>query len=437
MLLIGAAAVLSGLIVVNNDGGWCWFQDERAIVQGNRLIVGSVASGSRDPDRQGDIEVVSFDLSTGSRTRVRLHPRLASEDDAYDDHNAPAFLTRPDGRILAVYAKHGSENRFYYRVSEPNDATEWGPISEFSPSPSSRITYSNLLYLETEGRTYNFFRGLDDSYRPSFVISDDRGDHWATGTIVIRNRTQERHRPYVKYASDGKSSIHLAFTDGHPHVFPNSIYHVVYRDGQLRRSDGSTIIPLTDGLPSPDTGTRVYQGDSDHIAWISDLHLDADLNPYLAFSVHRGGTDVPIGTGGLDHRYFRARWNGSEWRVDEIAFGGTRLYWNEDHYTGNIALDPSDPNTVYISTNADPNTGRPLSSRADGGRHWEIFRGSTSDGGRTWDWEAITRNSRYDNIRPIVPEWKEGTALLWLRGTYSTYTNYDLEVVGRMHRREP
>jgi hypothetical protein len=36
-----------------------------------------------------------------------------------------------------------------------------------------------------------------------------------------------------------------------------------------------------------------------------------------------------------------------------------------------------------------------------------------------------------DNLRPIVPKWDAThTALLWMRGTYSTYTSYDLDIVG-------
>lgn len=87
---------------------------------------------------------------------------------------------------------------------------------------------------------------------------------------------------------------------------------------------------------------------------------------------------------------------------------------------------------VYLSTNADPVTGRPLISKADGKRHWEIFRGRTRDGA-TWKWRPITRDSTQDNLRPIVPICdKTRSILLWLRGTYSIYTNYDLDVVGSL-----
>jgi len=86
---------------------------------------------------------------------------------------------------------------------------------------------------------------------------------------------------------------------------------------------------------------------------------------------------------------------------------------------------------AYISTDVQPSTGQPLRSSADGRRHYEIFKGSTPDSGKTWVWTPITRNSSGDNIRPIVPIWnKRQTAILCLRGNDRTYTDYDLEVVG-------
>jgi hypothetical protein len=95
-----------------------------------------------------------------------------------------------------------------------------------------------------------------------------------------------------------------------------------------------------------------------------------------------------------------------------------------------VALVPGDPTRIFISTDADPATGAPLLSAADGQRHWEVFRGVTADG-RTWRWQPLTRNSTQDNLRPIVPRTGRGDELvLWVRGRYRSYTDYDLEVVG-------
>jgi hypothetical protein len=100
-----------------------------------------------------------------------------------------------------------------------------------------------------------------------------------------------------------------------------------------------------------------------------------------------------------------------------------------------VALVPGDPATLFVSTNADPATGRPLRSAADGKRHWEIHRATTGDGGRTWRWEPVTRDSTVDNLRPVVPRSPGRDPIpLWLRGTYRSYTDYELEVVGLLGR---
>jgi len=136
----------------------------------------------------------------------------------------------------------------------------------------------------------------------------------------------------------------------------------------------------------------------------------------------------------MDHRYRYARWDGTEWNDYEIAYAGTRLYANEDEYTGLIVIHPDDPNTVYISTDAYPESGEPLISDATGERQYEIFKGTTSNSGESWNWKAITENSETDNIRPYITSDGNDRALLWLRGEYRTYTDYSLEVVGYVSR---
>ena len=76
-------------------------------------------------------------------------------------------------------------------------------------------------------------------------------------------------------------------------------------------------------------------------------------------------------------------------------------------------------------------TGKELISKRDGIRHRETYKGATKDEGKTWNWTPITKDSTVDNLRPIIPIWKEGrTILLWLRGSFSTFTDYNLDVVG-------
>ncbi len=414
-------------VVLSDDGGWCWFQEPRAVVHGKWLVVSSVTNGLRPDARAGDIEAIVYDFEQRTTRRVVLHERLEA-----DDHDAPALLVRPDGRILAIWSRHSEDEKQHYRISEPDDPTRWGPLRDSIPSPSSRVTYANLFQLTAEGgRIYNFFRGLDNSFKPSYSFSDDEGESWQRGHVVINVPTRERHRPYARYASNGRDVVHIVYTEGHPRDYDNSLYHVYYRQGSLHASGGKVIAKLTEGLANPKQGTRIFRGDAKNVAWVCDVRLDRDEHPYVAYSVQVGSAGLPTGQGGDDLRYRYARWDGRKWRDEQLAFAGTRLYSGEDDYTGLATLDPHDPDVVYISTNADPTTGQPLISQSDGQRHWEIFRGSRHEQGRGWDWTSITRDSTVDNLRPIVPDDpRRRGILLWLRGRYESYTRYRLEVVG-------
>jgi len=414
-------------VTLNDDGAWSWFEDERALVQQNTLIVGSVANGRHDPARRGDIDVTVHDLLSGQTHRVTLHKNLQA-----DDHDSPALLVRPDGRLLALYSKHGSENRIYYRITrDPYDATVWNEEKVFIPSQPSRVTYANLHFLAEEngggGRVYNFFRGLDGTFKPSWMFSDDYGASWQVGGVLIDVRSKFKHRPYVKYASNGKDTIHFAFTEGHPRDYDNSIYHAFYRQGKIHRSDGGVIGTLGQDPIQPSQATRVFHGNAKNVAWIHDLQLDPEGHPRLVYSVQKDSGGLAPGKGGEDHRYHWARWNGRAWQDVEVAYAGKRLYAGEDDYTGGICLDPDRADRIYISTSVQPATGQPLL-----GGHYELFQGTTPDGGRTWLWKSWTPGAVQDHLRPILPPRVQGkTALLWLRGSYTRYTSYALEVVSQ------
>ena len=426
-------APLARPVVLNDDGGWCWFQDERALVLGGGLVFGTVASGRNDPARLGMVEATSVDLTTLATRRFRLSATPVERAGRYDDHDVPAFVARGDSRLVAVWSGHGFDNRILWRVStRPRDASEWSDERTFVPSPSSSVTYSNLFRLASErGRIYDFYRGLDNRFKPSVAWSDDEGASWTKGGVVIDVPAQFRHRPYVKYASNGHDTVHLVYTEGHPRDFDNSLYHVFYRSGALHGSDGTAIRPLAEGLRDPADGTRIFQGDARNVAWVADVELDAQGRPFVAYSVQKDSAGLPPRQGGEDHRYRVARFTGRAWEDAEIAHAGRRLYAGEDDYTGGVALVPGDPTRIFLSTDVNPATGAPLVSARDGQRHYEIFRGESKDGGRSFTFRPVTRDSTADNLRPIVPRTDDAREIvLWLRGVYRSYTDYALEVVG-------
>jgi hypothetical protein len=418
--------VAGKIIPLAENGAYSWFSDPRAIVWKDWLVVGSVRAvenartGASDPN-YGNVDVSVCNLTTGKVQSVVLHHYFEQ-----DDHDDPAFLPLPDDRLMAFYSKHAQERKAYVRISEKNDPSKWSePTIIETPGTDARaysgnnVTYSNPFRFP-DGRIYNFYRGF--GYDPNYMFSDDTGETWTYGGRVLAGKTG--YGPYAKYAYDGDQTVHIIATEDHPRNYDNSLYHAMIRvrDGKILDSSGKQIGDLSkttqEGIKVWDM-TKIFQGDPDSVAWMCDIKLDSDKHPYVAFSVQKDGREKPRGEAGFDHRYYYARFDGAKWTAHEMAFGGTRLYRGEDDYTGLVALHPTDPDTVVISTDADPNTGAPLISRVDNLRHHELFRGHTADGGKTWTWTTLTRDSAYDNLRPMALVWKDQTVLVWMRGKYS------------------
>lgn len=433
------------IVKINDNGAWCWYQNERAIVHDGKVFVCSIAdgAGANGDDRKGDVDLSCWDLKTNLVTRTTLHKKFE-----HDDHDVGAIHLRRDGRLVVIYGKHNIDPMQYWRVSvDAAHPMEFG--DEQTLDVGAGYTYQNVYRMAAENdRVYNFHRGF--GFNPNYNISEDDGLTWRYGGRFLqwpKPTTQDSRytgldggRPYARYAGNGVDQIHFITTEDHPRAYDNSIYHGYISKGSIFDSFGKPIAPLsTDknvGI-KPTQAMLVYAGDADHVAWTSDIRLDDASRPYIAFTVQMN--DAKFRTegkqGGEDIRYHYGRFNGKKWTTHQIAFGGTALYSPEVDYSGLITLDPNDPDTVYISTNADPVTGEPLVSAADGQRHRELFKGHTRDKGATWQWTPITKDSNTDNFRPIIPPGasprdRKTTVLLWFRGTYRSYTDYSTEIVG-------
>ncbi len=433
---LAVASNMSSPVIINDNAGWCWFQDERAVIHNGQLFVGSVASqlGTDGAKRGGNIEVARYPLNHSHAPVVSvMHDGL--ED---DDHNVPALLALPNDDILAIYSKHNTDRKIRYRMLSEVTEDKWLP--EVAMTRKDKITYANLFRLSDEnngkGRVYNFYRGIN--FNPSYDISNDDGKTWSQGHHFITNQG----RPYVKYISNNKDEIHFVTTEQHPRVFNNSIYHGYLKNGKVFNSYDEQVHDLANGPLTIDKLTKVYQGGADNVAWTVDLHLDEDGVPFTVISVQMNDGDKNRHKGqmhGDDMRYLYAnisqpKWwqfgREAAWEVEEIAYAGSRLYDREQDYTGLAALNPSNKDEMIISTNADPVTGKPLISSADNKRHWELFKGKRLGKG-DWNWTAITTNSSQDNLRPIIPINNESddVYLLWMQGRYVSYTEIDTNIV--------
>lgn len=398
-----------------DDSGWCWFQDPRAIIQNDKLIIGGV-SGHDEGEAAAGVYNLASDQLIG---RAILHP-----DFDHDDHNSPVFYPRPDGSLLTVYARHSTENKHYYRISDPHNYLQWSPEKIIEqPDP---VTYMNLYPLEEEGRLYNFFRGI--KWNPTLVTSDDHGETWSEATHFIQNEVEGVQRPYARYTGDGKDTIGISFTDAHPRDFGNSIYYAEFRHGNFYRADGTLIKNLKeDGALKPSEAEKVFQGgegtfrgldlSAENSAWTSAITFDSQGFPHIAYTLYLTNDD---------QRYRLASWDGTSWHDREIAYAGGRLYDREASYTGLITLDPKNPKHVVISTDVDPSSGVPLK-----GKH-QVFRATVEqhDTSETIVWQRLSASDDQHNIRPMVVRGKDNSAIVWLQGQYNSYTDYDMDAVG-------
>jgi len=420
---------------INDNGAWCWFQDERALVDpaNNTLLVGSVAApeGAGGDSRGGNIEVAVLDLATGDSQVHVIHTRLEA-----DDHSAPALLIRPDGRYLAMYAKHKTDNYSRWRIStQPHDASEWGPEEHFdwtALAGGRGATYSNLHRLAAESRVYNFVRAINDD--PSLMVSGDDGTTWQFGGKLFTRPKIGYVNGYTRYCGNGADRIDLITTDHHPRDFNNSIYHGYIRDEALHDAHGRVVSTPLIGSAGIDQAalTTVFAagmdigGDILTHGWTVDLRGQGQE---LAAIISCRANDVngPLEREQLldvdDHRLLYARFDGTQWRVHPLAAAGAALLPHEQDYTGLGAVDPHDLDRVYISTPVNPRTGHATS-------HYEIYRGRTRDGGATFEWEPVTAGSTVDNLRPMVPPGDPSVhAVCWFRGSMSSSQAYSTDVV--------
>jgi|GEM_PF-246487 len=421
------AVRLGETIRLSEDGSWCWFQDDRAILLEDKVIFSGVTSS-------GANTVTEWDLKKNQTKAFALSENTLPAD----DHNVSALMVRPDGKLLSIYAGHSVDSLIRYRISEnAGDIGSWS--KENTVKTNGRVCYSNVYRLEDTGETFNFYRGNENN--PHFLLSGDDGDSWEFGGRLF----EDFGRAYLRYASDGKSRIHFITTEEHPRHYNNSIYHGYYESGNLYRSDGTLVGPISRTAKSPykpTDFTKVYDGNAStraDVAWTSDIKLDAQGHPYIVFSVTKDpitrGETRNTSLGGMDHRYHHATWDGSSWLEQEIAFAGSRLYPGENEYTGLISLHPTNTEVVYISADVDPATGKPL--EVQGQRRYEIFRGERNSNNKAWTWTPITYQSAADNIRPIVLADSEKEVVLWLSGRYTTYKDYELAVNGKVSFNRP
>ena len=432
------------IIQFNDNGGWCWYQDERAVVdtKANKLIIGTTASGGT---RNGQNEVVMYDLASSTPTRYTLPSSLATSN--VDDHNSPALLIRPDGKYLAQWAGHRVDCLSRFSVF---DGTKWGTEYKvdwtslgcpWAGADTNMITYANPWYIGSN--IFTMVRSVDTD--PGVLTSTDNGATFSYEGKLSSSPQVGYVAGYYKYWGNNTDRVDFLGTEAHPRDFDNSLYHGYVSGGKVYDSLGNV---LDSSLKDPSStttnaaditkATYVFKTGSTIggvklcRAWNYDIARYADGTIGVLGQARADTcTSTPSGSD-PDKRAIYARFDGSKWSQTYLVKMGPKLYASEEDYTGLAALDPDNPHVIYISTVYDPRNDTTMTA------HHEIYEGVTCDNGATWQWAPITQNSTVDQLRPIVPKWDANhLALIWLSGTYTSAQQYTFKVVGLIKSSNP
>jgi hypothetical protein len=389
------------------NGAWCWFSDPRAVYHEGRFkrtYAGWI-------DNYGNVTISYYDHTTREIRSVVLQDSLQ-----IDDHDNPALLFTPDGRLMVFFTRHGDPGpTFLCTMKNPEDITGWDRQELYLNDMiyyrgfANTNTYVNPVLLTGENnRIYLFWRGVDN--KPNYSFSDDMGKTWSEGRIfVLPERVYEMRRPYMKVESNGKDKIMFAFTDGHPNSEnENSIYFMFYENGHLFNAQGEKIGTLGEKPVNPRQASVVYDAAiTGQKAWIWDIAMDKKENPVIVYVKFPDNQN---------HIYCYARWNGRKWKNYDLINSGACFPQDEvreQNYSGGLVLDHENPHILYLSVKRESN--------------FEIEKWDTKSG-KKWKRYALTIQSGKDNVRPFAVRYARRNnplQLLWMENNYYIhYTDY-------------
>lgn len=395
------------------DGAWTWFTDPRVICyQGTnrRMFFGAI-------DRLGQVIGCHYDLDTGATAWAPLRAGIL------DDHNNPSFIARSDGRIMAFYSRHSQDRLLYVSTTvNPEDASSWTETTLpdaalFTGSTPGAVAYSNPFKLSAEPLRIYLETRIDNHM--TLTWTDDNGATWANGVRVITDS------PYVKIHSNGVDRVDFLCSEHPDNVAAGTsdVRHMYYSGGSFFKTDGTLIRTLAAVVAGTPIGkseqTQIYNGNTilggtHGNGWIADMALGIDGNPVAAWFTIEDAT-------GTSHTHWYSRWNGTAWITTSLGESGGTIYETSDQlsYDGLIALDHSDPRTLYRC--------RKLGSA------WELEKLVTADNGASFTTTAITSSSPIPpakNKSPVCPRNRLTGApeVLWMQGRFTTYVDFSTQI---------
>jgi hypothetical protein len=427
----------------STDGMWTWYGEPKAVYyEGKyRRTYMTWTKGT------GEKEVVYYDHDSLKLVSA-ITPKMPYNG---SDHNHPSIIARPDGRLAIFCSGHDGGEITEYISKNPEDISSWdGP---YYPGGKGGYCYMNVMFLKnegTKGRMYLFFRDNTKlsttdsvSYCPSFCTSDDWGVTWSGKTRLYEYVTSA-YKPYLKYACDGLSTIHIAieYQNRQGDGKSRPVYYMKYKGGTFYNAAGKTITTI-DKMPvyntMLDTIFYSYTYGAGFSNTCCDIAYDANNNPVILFCSFQSQTL---------YEYWYMRWTGTAWYKRPLINSGAYRGAQGGFFAG-LTFDHENPNNIYLCRQLLKPSGTPFNLMDTSVANYktlkstawttidtvhELDRWTTPDGGLTWDTTlAITRNSLNKNMLPCVPRNHKVNMkidCMWLNGVYTSMSaeGYDCAV---------
>lgn len=410
----GSAPGPTGDTLLSAEGAWSQTNELNCRYIGGNLYLGAVTGTATGGDA-----IMTQRIGAVSTTRTIF------SNFEVDAHADVTLLQLPGGRLMTLASKHSSETAgLRYKVST-------NPLPDTSVF-NSTVTISNggvttsytKPYLLSDGIVRVYFRSGGSTTRPYNVAKAPATNIEAgTATWAVTSVIQTTGaRPYVKNEQDG-DRIHWFVTNGHPNEVATSLYHF-YMEliGGVERyfkSDGTEIVAA---LPfDPVAEATLIQNTVGGTNWNWDITVGADGRPRVLATRYpsAAGAAIPRDVPQTDIEYWHYRWTGAAWTGFKLVGGQFGLYLAENCYVGGLVFDALDATRVFaaISING----------------VYEMVEWSINEALQTKTLvRTITANSPFNNIRPrpVFNYAPGGYRAVWMRGRFTTYTDYDTALYG-------
>ncbi len=417
---------------VSMNGMWTWYGEPKAVyyegAHRRTYMTWNTQSGTKG------IGYYDHDTKVLAADSLPKMPYNGS------DHNHPAIIMRPDGKIVTFCTGHDGGEVTEYISKNPEDISS-GWDGPYYPGGNGGYCYCNAVFLKnegTKGRLYIFYRdntqytGETTNYCPAFCTSDDWGVTWSAKKRLYVY-VGSAYKPYLKYASDGLSEIYISIEyqnrEGDGKGRPD--YFMKYHDGTFYTVDNRTLATMAT-LPvvntQLDTIFYPYTYGAGFSNTCCDIAIDASNNPVILYCAFQSTTL---------YEYWYMRWTGTSWYKRPLVNSGAYRGAQSGFFAG-LTFDHENTNNIYVCRQLLKPSGAAFNlmdtsvanyktlSAAD----WvtvdtvhELDRWTTADGGVTWDSLAITRGSLNKNMLPCVPRNhlpNMKVDCMWLNGVYTS-----------------